>query len=84
VRYEGQRYEAFQCDVSWRIFSFLKLTSGDGVVGWSEFNESFDRPALSSVIAALMPTSTSTRRDYAHSPLVALGNTHIGCISVLP
>jgi galactonate dehydratase len=47
-------YEIFQCDAGWRIFSFLKLTTDDGVVGWSEYNESFGSPGLSSVIVALM------------------------------
>ncbi len=48
-RYEGEMmkvkaYEVFQCDAGWRIFSFLKLTTDDGVVGWSEYNESFGSP----------------------------------------
>ena len=34
-------YEILQCDAGWRIFSFLKLTTDDGIVGWSEYNESF-------------------------------------------
>src|SRR5437899_4530290 len=47
-------YEVFKCDAGWRIFSFLKLTTDDGIVGWSEYNESFGSPGLSSVIEALM------------------------------
>ena len=47
-------YEILQCDAGWRIFSFLKLTTDDGIVGWSEYNESFGSPGLSSVIEALM------------------------------
>lgn len=53
-------YEVFQCDAGWRIFSFLKLTTDDGIVGWSEFNESFGSPGLSSVIGALMPFVVGT------------------------
>jgi L-alanine-DL-glutamate epimerase-like enolase superfamily enzyme len=47
-------HEIFQCDAGWRIFSFLKLVTDDGIVGWSEFNESFGSPGLSSAIEALM------------------------------
>jgi galactonate dehydratase len=49
-------FEIFQCDAGWRIFSFLKLTTDDGIVGWSEFNESFGSPGLSAVIGKLMPS----------------------------
>ncbi|TMJ26905.1 MAG: mandelate racemase/muconate lactonizing enzyme family protein, partial [Alphaproteobacteria bacterium] len=48
-------YETFRCDAGWRSFSFLKLTTDDGIVGWSEYNESFGSPGLSGVIDALMP-----------------------------
>ncbi len=47
--------ETLQCDAGWRIFSFLKLTTSDGVIGWSEFNESFGSAGLSGVIEALAP-----------------------------
>src|SRR5437868_8310456 len=48
-------YETFKCDAGWRSFSFLKLVTDDGIVGWSEYNESFGSPGLSGVIDALMP-----------------------------
>ena len=28
-------------------FSFLKLVTDDGIIGWSEYNESFGSPGLS-------------------------------------
>jgi len=49
-----EAYALFRCDAGWRTFSFLKLTTADGIVGWSEFNESFGSPGLSQVIDALM------------------------------
>ena len=50
-------YEIFRCDAGWRTFSFLKLvTDGGGIVGWSEYNESFGSPGLSGVIENLMPS----------------------------
>ena len=48
-------YETFRCDAGWRTFSFLKLVTDSGIVGWSEYNESFGSPGLSGVIDALMP-----------------------------
>ena len=48
-------FEVMQCDAGWRIFSFLKLGTNDGIVGWSEYNESFGSPGLSSAIERLMP-----------------------------
>ena len=47
-------FETFRCDAGWRTFSFLKIATDDGIVGWSEYNESFGSPGLSAVIEALM------------------------------
>jgi L-alanine-DL-glutamate epimerase-like enolase superfamily enzyme len=49
-------YEILRCDAGWRTFSFLKLVTDEGVVGWSEYNESFGSPGLSSAIQTLMPS----------------------------
>ena len=46
------RVETLQADAGWRMFSFLKVTTDDGIVGWSEFNESFGWTGLSEVIRA--------------------------------
>lgn len=45
--------ETLQADAGWRMFSFLKVTTSDGIVGWSEFNESFGSTGLSDVIKGL-------------------------------
>jgi galactonate dehydratase len=47
--------EILQADAGWRMFSFLKVTTDDGIVGWSEFNESFGSTGLSDVIRGLSP-----------------------------
>jgi L-alanine-DL-glutamate epimerase-like enolase superfamily enzyme len=47
--------ETMQADAGWRIFSYLKVTTDDGLVGWSEFNESFGSTGLSDVIRGLAP-----------------------------
>jgi galactonate dehydratase len=48
-------HEIFRCDAGWRIFSFLKITTQDGIIGWSEFNESFGSTGLADVIKGLSP-----------------------------
>ena len=49
------KVETFQADAGWRMFSFLKVSTDDGIVGWSEFNESFGSAGLSDVIRSLTP-----------------------------
>ena len=49
------RVETLQADAGWRMFSFLKVTTSDGITGWSEFNESFGSTGLSDVIKGLSP-----------------------------
>ncbi len=39
-----------QADGGWRTLSFLKITTDDGLVGWSEFSEGRATPALGAVI----------------------------------
>ena len=50
-----ERVETIQADAGWRMFSFLKVTTSDGIIGWSEFNESFGSIGLSDVIRGLSP-----------------------------
>ncbi|MBL4719969.1 MAG: mandelate racemase/muconate lactonizing enzyme family protein [Alphaproteobacteria bacterium] len=42
--------ETLHCDAGWRNYSFVKLTTDDGIVGWSEFDEGFGSPGVTSVI----------------------------------
>src|SRR6201988_4117013 len=32
-------FEDLHCDAGWRTFSFLKITTDDGLVGWSQYTE---------------------------------------------
>jgi L-alanine-DL-glutamate epimerase-like enolase superfamily enzyme len=50
------RIEDLHADAGWRTFSFLKLTTDEGLVGWSEFNEALWNPGLTSVIRKLAQT----------------------------
>jgi galactonate dehydratase len=47
------KMESLHADAGWRNFDFLKISTDDGVVGWSEYNESFGGPGVSAVIAEL-------------------------------
>jgi L-alanine-DL-glutamate epimerase-like enolase superfamily enzyme len=45
--------EAFHADGGWEPFSFLKLSTDEGLVGWSEFNEARGRQGLSGLVLGL-------------------------------
>ena len=45
--------EDLHCDAGWRVWSFLKITTDDGVIGWSEYNESYGSKGLTAVIRKL-------------------------------
>ena len=45
--------EDLHADGGWRTISFLKLTTDEGLVGWSEFNETSWNPGLTAVIRKL-------------------------------
>src|SRR5205823_5351964 len=47
--------ETLACDAGWRNYHFVKLTTDQGIVGWSEFSEDFGSPGISAVIARLSP-----------------------------
>ena len=47
--------DVLQADAGWRLFSFVKITTDAGIVGWSEYNESFGSAGLGEVIRALSP-----------------------------
>ncbi|MFD7009530.1 mandelate racemase/muconate lactonizing enzyme family protein [Rhodococcus jostii] len=42
--------ETLSCDAGWRNYHFLKITTDEGIVGWSEFDEAFGPAGLSHVI----------------------------------
>ncbi len=45
--------ELLACDAGWRNYHFLKITTEDGIVGWSEFDEGFGSPGVGAVIQRL-------------------------------
>ncbi len=50
-----ERIETLRADAGWRMFSYLKVSTSDGIIGWSEFNESFGSTGLADVINGLAP-----------------------------
>jgi galactonate dehydratase len=44
------KIEDLHCDAGWRVNSFLKITTDDGIVGWSEYMEGYGAQGLTQVI----------------------------------
>ena len=42
--------KTFSCSNSWRNYYFLKITTEDGIVGWSEFDQNFGSPGVEAAI----------------------------------
>ena len=49
------KVESLHADGGWRSLDFLKISTDEGVVGWSEYNESFGGVGVSAAIAGLAP-----------------------------
>jgi galactonate dehydratase len=47
------KIEDLHCDAGWRTFSFLKVTTNDGLIGWSEYTEGDGSRGLTSVIQGM-------------------------------
>ena len=63
--------ESLHADAGQRDFDFLKIGTDDGIVGWSEYNESFGGPGVSAVIEKLAPVIVG-KDPRAWESLVAL------------
>jgi galactonate dehydratase len=44
------KVEDLHCDAGWRVNSFLKITTDEGIVGWSEYMEGYGAQGLTGVI----------------------------------
>mgnify|MGYP003334737870 FL=1 len=49
------KIERLHADGAWRTLDFLKISTDDGIIGWSEYNESFGGLGVSSIIDNLAP-----------------------------
>jgi L-alanine-DL-glutamate epimerase-like enolase superfamily enzyme len=53
VKAQITELKTLSCSAAWRNYYFVKLTTADGVVGWSEFDEGFGSPGVGAVIETL-------------------------------
>ena len=53
--------ETRHCDAGWRNYHFVKLTTEDGLVGWSEYDEHQGATGVTQVIENLSPTVIGER-----------------------
>ncbi len=51
-----QSIETRHCDAGWRNYHFLRITTDEGVVGWSEYDENLGATGITTVIEAMAPT----------------------------
>ncbi len=49
------KVQSLHCDAGWRNFSFLKISTSEGITGYSEYNESYGSAGVSDVIEKLSP-----------------------------
>jgi L-alanine-DL-glutamate epimerase-like enolase superfamily enzyme len=63
--------ETLHADGGWRNLDFVKVTTDAGLVGWSEYNESFGGPGLTDLIRRLGPVLVG-KDPRAHEAQVAL------------
>src|SRR5260370_38858793 len=47
------KIEDLHCDAGWRVNSFVKVTTDEGIVGWSEYMEGYGAQGLTGVILKL-------------------------------
>jgi len=47
------KLETLHCDAGWRVNSFLKISTDEGITGWSEFMEGYGAQGLATVIEKL-------------------------------
>ena len=51
-----QSVETRHCDAGWRNYHFLRITTDEGVVGWSEYDENLGATGLTAVLEEMAPT----------------------------
>ena len=49
------RFEHLHADAGWRVFSFLKIVTDEGVVGWAEYNEGYGAGGVTALLRNFAP-----------------------------
>src|SRR5437868_1682084 len=47
------RFEHLHADAGWRVFSFLKIVTDDGLVGWSEYYDGYGAGGVTAPLRSL-------------------------------
>src|SRR4029077_18458584 len=47
------KIEDLHCDAGWRVNSFLKVTTDEGIIGWAEYMEGYGAQGLTGIIQKL-------------------------------
>ncbi|MBK6800550.1 MAG: mandelate racemase/muconate lactonizing enzyme family protein [Novosphingobium sp.] len=55
------KVETLACSAGWRNYYFVKITTSDGVIGWSEYDEGFGNPGITNVIHQVAPRFVGER-----------------------
>ena len=79
-----ERLETLHADGVWRNFDFVKVTADNGLVGWSEYNESFGGKGVTAMIhgtASLLAGQDPRRYEAISAWLYARGRTAQGGIT---
>jgi len=50
-----EQLQTFTCDAGWRNYDYVKITTSDGIVGWSEYGEGFGSPGVTQAVRSLTP-----------------------------
>ena len=50
LRKQGHSVDLVELDAGWRNYHFVKISTEDGVVGWSEYDEGFGAPGVGTAI----------------------------------
>ena len=48
-------FEHLHADAGWRVFSFLKITTDEGLVGWAEYNEGYGAGGVTMLLRKFAP-----------------------------
>lgn len=52
------KFETFHADGGWRVWSYLKISTDDGLIGWAEYAEGFGAGGVSELIHKFAPIVT--------------------------
>ncbi|MFV0526689.1 MAG: mandelate racemase/muconate lactonizing enzyme family protein [Acidimicrobiales bacterium] len=75
--------ETRHADAGWRNYHFCKVTTDEGIVGWSEYDEGFGSPGVTTVIEALAPRVVGRsvhHHEVVHTELTAATRPAAGAV----